>query len=83
MKIGGKYKLHDIQKPEWEKFAGQHQLEGDAFILRIRDMARRLPEAAEQVGAEMGDQGIGHDVVQQLIGKITERPGDCFSGLDG
>ena len=77
MKIGGKYRLRDIGRHEWDKLAGELGLDAAHVRGRVRAMAEALP--AQAVGAWQRSRGAGltHPILDQLSHAIGDRAQAC------
>ncbi len=81
MKIGGSYKLREINLKQWSKFADELRVDSDKLIQRIRRLAESLPAESRRIGAELEEQGLKHDVIPRLIAEISERSNFCLKSL--
>jgi serine/threonine-protein kinase HipA len=66
MTIGGKYRLREISKRNWERLCEELALEPAEVFGRIREMAGRLPGGAMKVRDEMQAAGMDHRLVDRL-----------------
>ncbi len=81
MKIGGTYKLREIDFHQWTKFADEMRVDAGEFIQRIQRTAEMLPKASQQVGEELHEQGLKHDVIPRLVEEISMRSDACLKIL--
>lgn len=81
MKIGGKYRVRDIAKHQWEKLAAELQLDSREVIERIADLAQRLPAAAAAVTGRALSEGLTHPLVKRLTERVTARAAECARAL--
>jgi len=72
MKIGGKYRLHEIGVHAWGKLAVELRRDPDELLEQIARMCSALPDLAAQVL-----QGLSHAVLPTLTRKIQERARAC------
>lgn len=77
MKIGGKYKLSEIGVREWRKCSAKLQVDFDLIYTRILELATRIPDAAQKVGAELKAQSITHEILETLTEALQERALFC------
>ena len=66
MRIGGEYRLANIDGRRWRNLAAELRLDGDETVARIASLASRLPDAVLEVVAEMGARGITHPILERL-----------------
>jgi len=82
MKIGGKYRLHEIGAYQWTKLArelGRHPEELTGSILA---MCRALPDLAADVAKGAHAEGLSHPVVSALTHQIQLRARACAAALE-
>jgi serine/threonine-protein kinase HipA len=77
MKIGGEYKLSQIGRRQWQKFAREMRIDFDELIDDLRNMAKRLPDEANAVLARVRKEGLVHDIAERLTSHLIERAGQC------
>jgi serine/threonine-protein kinase HipA len=77
MKIGGEYRLRDIQLNEWRKLARDVRGDVDALIGRIAAMAEQLPDALSTVRARAHGEGLDQPIIERLSGRLIERALAC------
>lgn len=82
MKIGGKYRLRDIAKHQWEKLATELSLRSDTVLSIARDCAARLPEVATAVLEQSQSEGLRHPVLERLRRAVSERARECARLLE-
>jgi len=73
MKIGGEYRLRDIQLNEWRKLARDVRVDVDTLIGRIAAMAEQLPDALSTVRARAQAEGLDQPIIDRLAARLTER----------
>jgi serine/threonine-protein kinase HipA len=66
MKIGDEYRLRYIGLSDWRKLAESVRVDGDALIVRLRDMAQKLPDRLSDEIKTMRDGGLNHKVLDTL-----------------
>jgi serine/threonine-protein kinase HipA len=77
MKIGGKYRLHDIGRREWRKLAATLRLNEDAVTERARAMSAAFPDHVSTEIARASDDGLRHPILPKLARALTERAQEC------
>jgi serine/threonine-protein kinase HipA len=77
MKIGGEYRMCDIRPRQWRKLAKDLRLDSYNLLFRIRDFARRTPDAIADLGGVAERDGLDHPLVERLMSRITERAQWC------
>ena len=73
MKIGGKYKLKEIEARHWEACAKQLRLRTKDFLETFETVCSQLPGACAETSAKLRAQGLTHEVIEILTRSITER----------
>lgn len=81
MKIGGAYKLREINRAQWLKFADEIHADSDALIGRVRLLAEILPDVVSRVGSELRGQGMKHKVIAHLMEELAVRSRACQKAL--
>lgn len=77
MRIGGKYRLRDIDRHAWDEQAAQLRVDSDELRTRIVDMARALPDAARDVGKRCTAAGLEHAILERLAADVVDRARAC------
>jgi serine/threonine-protein kinase HipA len=77
MKIGGRYRLHEIGLREWRKLAMELRLEPDSVVSRARTMAERLPDVLSTEMSDAERSGLRHPVLSRLADALVERAREC------
>lgn len=79
MKIGGEYLRQRIGARQWEKAAGEWNLDRDLMFERLTRMARAIPDAAQAVATTMADPGRAEPgLLNKLMNGISERAERCL-----
>ena len=73
MKIGGEYRIRDIGPRQWHKQAKVLRLDAEMLMPRIRDFARKIPDALAKICHAAEAEGLAHPLIERLLGMITER----------
>jgi serine/threonine-protein kinase HipA len=82
MKIGGKYRLHEIGRYQWTKLALEIGLAPEKLDAMIAQMCRELPDMAAAVRARAEKDGLKHRVLPNLTRAIQERARACAKLFD-
>ena len=82
MKIGGTYRLHDIDRRQWQKLAVDVAFDAAELIERARSMARGLPEQIEDVRADTRRNGLRHAIIDRLASALSTRATRCLRALE-
>lgn len=81
MKIGGKYRVHEIGAYQWKKTASEIALDPEGMVARIAEMASALPDRAADVLRRTKKEGIRSPVVAKLAREIQSRARACARQL--
>ena len=81
MKVGGKYRLRDIERGAWQKFAAEVRIDEDELLTRIAAMASSLPDHASDVAKQCRDAGLSHPIVPRTATAIQQRALECLRGF--
>lgn len=81
MKIGGKYRLHEIGAYAWDKLALELGIDAEETRARITAMCSALPDLASQVLASTAADGLAHPVLEGLTAKLQARARACAKAL--
>jgi serine/threonine-protein kinase HipA len=82
MKIGGEYRMRDIGPRQWRKQAKDLRLDADVLVLRIRDLARKIPDALVDVSHAAEADGLDHPLIERLSQMIIERAQQAEHSLE-
>ncbi len=83
MKIGGKYRLHDIGGHAWHKLALELGRAPEHQRAKIASMCNALPDLAAEVLQRTSADGLLHPGLSELAQKIQERARACARAIDG
>lgn len=83
MKIGGKYRVHEIGSHAWSKLADELRIDKEALFGRLRGMSTELPDRTSDVLRKAKSSGLKHRVLDELADKIQERARTCARTLPG
>lgn len=68
MSVGGQFAVDRIGRPEWERFAEQNRLDGQAVVRRALQMAETVPDAMREALDEVDDwDGTVGELRRRLI----------------
>jgi len=82
MKIGPDYRLRDIGQREWRRLAETVRVDPDPLIQRIGGLAGQLPDEAASLRDRFRAEGLEHDVIDHLTGRLSARADDCRKMLE-
>lgn len=94
MKVGGEYGIEATSGRHWRRFAQANQLDPDATVARIDDLAARTPDAFATVAKDSAGQGrLSAKIRTTAAGtpshrgargaRARRRPGNCSGDFDG
>lgn len=78
MKIGSHYRWWDIQLRDWQATAEDMHLDADDALRTLARMCLQLPRQAERLLAQFRGDGIGHEVLDRLVGEIEASCRRCL-----
>ncbi|HEX8383798.1 MAG TPA: type II toxin-antitoxin system HipA family toxin [Sphingomonas sp.] len=67
------YRLDQIRRRHWERWAGTAGVDPGAVIARIDTMARAMPDAVARVAARVRADGLDHPVIDMVERVLPER----------
>lgn len=82
MKIGSEYRINAITGRHWRAFAAGNRLDADRLLIRIDEIARRLPAAFREVTRADAVASLRSDLPERLAKKIEMHAGECRARLD-
>jgi serine/threonine-protein kinase HipA len=77
MKIGADYRLWSIGKREWESCARELRVSTKELLHRIEQMATSLPEAVERAAHRLGNDGLNHPIIPNLVKCLLAHTKKC------
>jgi len=77
MKLGGEYRLSNIQARHWRKLARDIRLDPDKVIQRVDNLARQMPDHIADTQRRMTKEGIDHPLIARLARRLTTRAATC------
>lgn len=73
MKIGGKYRVREIGRHQWQKLAREVNVPEDWVFQEIAGMVRRLPRDVRELAEHCAGEGLLDPVLTQLETLLVER----------
>jgi serine/threonine-protein kinase HipA len=73
MKIGGEYRLRNIQPRPWRKLAAELKLDPDKTLRRVSELAGQLADHVSTVKQQMVSEGLKHPIIPRLAEVVTKR----------
>jgi serine/threonine-protein kinase HipA len=73
MKIGGEYRLRNIQGRHWRKLAAELKLDPDKTLRRVSELAGQLADHVSTVKQQMVSEGLKHPIIPRLAEAVTKR----------
>ena len=77
MKLGGEYRLRNINLHHWRKLAKELRLDSEAIIHRVDDFAGRLRDHVPEIQQRMTVEGIAHPIIARLAEALRLRSDTC------
>jgi serine/threonine-protein kinase HipA len=81
MKIGGSYRLGEIGRRQWEKFALENRLRPNVLEARLVRLLEELPSKSRITADFLREEGIAHPIVGELVKSIAAHSAQCRKGL--
>ena len=81
MKIGSRYGVRAIRGKHWKQFAEAIGLDANDLVERVGHLSEQIVGLADEVGQGMEDDGIGHETVPRLVGRIQSHAEECRAWL--
>jgi serine/threonine-protein kinase HipA len=73
MKIGSKYRFHELHARHWVQMAQMAQLGAPQLKRRVLEIAGKLPHLAIGLQTQFEAKGWGHPIIAQICSLIEER----------
>lgn len=73
MKIGSKYRFHELHARHWVQMAQMAQLGAPQLKRRVLEIAGKLPNLAIGLQTQFEAKGWGHPIIAQICSLIEER----------
>jgi serine/threonine-protein kinase HipA len=77
MKLGGKYRLRDINARSWEKLSEELRMDEKEIARRVYEMADRLPVEAQTIRKRLEESGMKHPVLDRLTERLSAHAEKC------
>jgi serine/threonine-protein kinase HipA len=71
MKIGGEYRLREIDIRDWQKLAKEPRVDPERTIERLQAMATRLPDGFRAVHARSVKEGLDKTIMNRLANVLS------------
>ncbi len=81
MKVGGKYRVHEIGAREWRKMAVALSLGEERLVSRARDLASRIPDVIATLRKNARRDGLVDPVVDRLAREVASRARHCAKAI--
>lgn len=81
MRIGGEYRLERIRARHWRRFAEQNSLDPEAVIIRIADLAERMPDSLAAATHSETIDVFDTSLSERLLERATTRARQCRKEL--
>lgn len=81
MKLGGDDRLTTDRNP-WPRTATELGVDAAALADRVRDLARRTPDAFAEAAAAPSISALGRDFPDRLTGLVAERAARCLRAME-
>ena len=81
MKLGGDDRLTTDRNP-WPRTATELGVDATALADRVRDLARRTPDAFAEAAAAPSISALGRDFPDRLSGLVAERAARCLRAME-
>ncbi len=78
MRLGGTYRLAEIDAGAWHRLAGEIAVDADELLARVATMTRALPEKLAEAIAAARAGGIDHPILERLLSVLPERANHCL-----
>ena len=82
MKIGGTYRIRDIDRRRWNVFAREVHVDADVLVSRAKAMAAAIPTEFEKLRSEAARQGLKHPAIARLHKALEQQVARCATRLD-
>jgi serine/threonine-protein kinase HipA len=82
MKIGGTYRIREIDRRRWQAFAREVHVDDSALIARARSMAEALPGEFARLRKQAVREGLKHPVLGRLQRAFEQQAARCMASLE-
>ena len=77
MKMGGEYRLRNIELRHWQKLAAALRFDEAILIDRIRAMADAMPDQAVAIQKQIEGEGLSHVTITRVCKRLATRAVAC------
>jgi serine/threonine-protein kinase HipA len=81
MKIGSKYRVHEIGRNSWQSFAKRNRIDEDELLDRAQTMAAAIPDEYATLRKQAAREGIKHPALERLQTTLTQQASRCAARL--
>jgi serine/threonine-protein kinase HipA len=81
MKIGGDYRVYPVENA-WRKAAGELRIDPEMAVHRVRELARRAPDAFSEAAGKPEVVELGSPLPSRLLDLVAQRSKRCAAILD-
>lgn len=81
MKVGSKYRVHEIGRSNWQSFAKLNRIDDEELIDRAQAMAAAIPDEYATLRKQAAREGIKHPAVERLQTTLTQQARRCAARL--
>jgi serine/threonine-protein kinase HipA len=78
MRIGSEYHIWKIRSRHWVALAERCDLDREPVLGRVSELVAAVPHAVAETAEELRDEGLVHDVVDQLENEIRRHAEACL-----
>ncbi|HSW28801.1 MAG TPA: type II toxin-antitoxin system HipA family toxin [Longimicrobiales bacterium] len=83
MSLGREYGVRKIRRRHWEGLAVRCDLDPGPVIQRVAEVVTAVPAAVARAAAGVRDEGVDHEIVDQLEAGIRDHSTGCLEALAG
>jgi serine/threonine-protein kinase HipA len=77
MKLGGKYRIRDINARSWEKLSDDLRMDRKEIARQVCEMAGKLPVEAQAIRKRLEESGMKHVVLDRLTQRLSAHAEKC------
>jgi serine/threonine-protein kinase HipA len=81
MKIGGTYRIREIDRRRWQAFAREARVDDEALLARASAMAAALPAEFARLRKQAVREGLKHPVLEHLQHAFEQQAARCMVSL--
>ena len=83
MKLGGEYRVRNIQLRHWRRQAEELGVDADRLVHRVDGLATQLADHVADVERRMIEEGLTHPLIHRLAIRLIARSKMCRKILCG